>query len=116
MPLSNQTVLGTEHGEHKITHKFFAHIFNIDVFWLDPEQFRLLARRFKLFSLTQIGGKGNNLTPIFGLKPFQDDRCIKAAGIGQYYFLKARREWNLPENPATARTRCHPGFSIDLDQ
>ncbi len=85
--------IGPEHREDEIAHEFFADIFDIDVVRVDPQKDRFLAGGFKLFPLTQIGSEGYNLTAVFGLQPFQDDRGIKPAGIGEDNFLGCRHHW-----------------------
>ena len=80
--------IGAEHGKHKVADEFFAHVDDVDVLCLNPHQQRLLARRFQFLALTQIGGKGNDLAAIFGLQPFQDDRGVQTARIGENDFLR----------------------------
>ncbi|EKD59526.1 MAG: hypothetical protein ACD_54C01300G0002 [uncultured bacterium] len=80
--------IGTEHREDEILHEFFAHIDDVDILFLDAQQFGLGAGRLQFFALPQIGGEGDNLAAIFGLQPFQDDRGIKPAGIGEDDFLR----------------------------
>ena len=77
--------IGAEHREDEIPDEFLAHIFHIDL--LDPQHFGLLARRLQLAALAQIGGEGHNLRAILGLQPFQDDRRIKPARIGENNFF-----------------------------
>jgi hypothetical protein len=60
----------------------------MDVFGLDAQQLRLGARRLQFLALAQIGGEGDDLAAIFGLQPFQDDRGVEAAGIGEDDSLK----------------------------
>ena len=79
--------IGAEHRKDEITHEFFAHIDDVDVFRLDPHQDRLLARRFQLFALTEVSGERHHLAAVFGLQPFQDDRGVEPARIGQNDFL-----------------------------
>mmetsp|Transcript_10507 Transcript_10507/g.17053 ORF Transcript_10507/g.17053 Transcript_10507/m.17053 type:complete len:350 (-) Transcript_10507:1206-2255(-) len=61
--------IGAEHRENKVAHKLFSHIFDVDVFRLDAQEFRLRTRWFELFALTQVCGEGHHLTAIFGLQP-----------------------------------------------
>ena len=77
-----------EHREHEIPHEFFTHIDDVNVFRLDPQQDRLGPCGFQFLALTQIGGEGDHLTPVFGLQPFQDDRRIKTARIGENNFFR----------------------------
>ena len=52
-----------------------------------PSLLGLLARRLDLPALAQIGGEGHDLGAIFGLQPFEDDRGVEPAGIGEDDFL-----------------------------
>ena len=79
--------IGPEHRKDEIPHELFAHIHDVDILGLDPQQDRLLARWFKLFALAQIGSEGHDLAAIFGLQPFQDDRRIQTARIGEDDFF-----------------------------
>ena len=56
---------------------------------LDAEQFRLAARRLELLALAEIGGEGHHLGAIFRLQPFQDDRGVQPAGIGEHHLADA---------------------------
>jgi len=75
--------IGAEHREDEILHELFAHVLDEDVLGLDAQQLRLLARRRQFLALAEIGGEGHHLAAIGGLQPFQDDRGVEAAGIGQ---------------------------------
>ena len=77
--------IGAEHGEYVIAHEFFAQVFNVD--FLHAHGFCLGAGRLHFFALTDIGGKGHHLTVIGILQPFDDNRGIQAAGIGQYHLV-----------------------------
>ena len=79
--------VGAEHRENEIANELFADILNVDVFRLDPEKLRLLACGLKLFALAEIGGECHHFAAVFGLEPLEDDRRIKAAGIGEDNFL-----------------------------
>ena len=87
--------IGAEHREDIVADEFLAHILDEDVFRLDAQGLRLLARRLDLFALAQIGGEGDHLRAIFGLQPFQDDRRIQTARIGQNDFLHILRSHDL---------------------
>jgi hypothetical protein len=73
-----------EHGEDVVAHELFAQIFDEDVFRLDAEKERLLARRLELVALAEIGSEGDDLATIRGLQPLQDDRGIEPARIGEH--------------------------------
>ena len=66
--------------------KLFAHIFDIDIGRAHHLGFG--AGGLQLFALTQIGSKGYNLTAVFRLQPFENDRGIKSAGIGENNFFR----------------------------
>ena len=80
--------VGAEHREDEVADEFLAHILDIDVLGLDPEQLGLGARRLQLFALAEIGGEGDHLAAVFGLQPLQDDRGIQPAGIGEHDLLR----------------------------
>src|SRR6185437_11337475 len=69
--------VGPEHREHVVAHEFLAQVFDENIFRLDAEQQRLLARRLELLALAEIGGEGDNLAAIGGLQPLQDNRGIE---------------------------------------
>ena len=77
--------IGAKHRENKIPDKFFTQVFNVN--FLDAQHLGFLAGRFKLATLAKVSREGYYLGLIFGLQPFQDDRRIKPAGIGEYDFL-----------------------------
>ena len=79
--------VGAEHREHVVAHEFLAQVLDEDVLRLDAEQQRLLARRLELLALAEIGGEGDDLAAIGGLQPFQDDRGVEPARIGEHDFL-----------------------------
>ena len=60
----------------------------MDVFRRDAQHLGLLACGFQFFALTKVSGEGDHFAAILGLQPFQDDRGIKATGIGQNNFLR----------------------------
>ena len=43
----------------------------------------LLARRFNLFALAKVGGKGHDFALISGLQPLENDAGIKPARISE---------------------------------
>ena len=79
--------IGAEHREDEIADELFADVLDKDVFRLDAQKLCFFARRLQFLALAEIGGKGDNLAAVFGLQPFQDDRSIKATGVGQHNFL-----------------------------
>ena len=60
--------VGAEHREDEVADEFLAQILDEDL--LDAQHLRLLARRFQLLALAQVGGEGDDLAAIGGLQPF----------------------------------------------
>ena len=56
-------------------------------FRLTPNLRRLGARRLELFALADVGGEGDDFAVVVILQPFQDDRGVEAARIGEDYFF-----------------------------
>jgi hypothetical protein len=79
--------VGAEHREDEVAHELLAYVVDEDVLGLDAEQLGLLARRRQLLALAEIGGESHDLAAIGGLQPFQDDRRVEPAGIGQHDLL-----------------------------
>ena len=79
--------VGAEHRKHVIADEFLAQVLDEDIFRLDAEQQRLLARGLELLTLAEIGGEGHDLAAVGGLQPLQDDRGVEAAGIGEHHLL-----------------------------
>ena len=79
--------VGAEHRENEVAHEFLAQVVDVDLFGLDAELQRLGARRLEFLALTEVGGESYHLALVGVLQPFQDDRGVEAAGIGEYYFL-----------------------------
>ena len=77
--------VGAEHREDEIGDEFLAHIHDADV--LDAHHLGLLARRLEFVALAEIGGEGDDLGAEFGLQPFQDDRGVEPARIGEHDLL-----------------------------
>ena len=75
--------VGAHHREHEIAHELFAQIFDEDVGIGNAHRPRLVARRFDLLALAQIGGEGDHLAAALDLEPFGDDRRVQTAGIGE---------------------------------
>ena len=85
--------IGAEHRKDEIADEFLAQILDVDL--LDAEHLGLLARRLELLALAEIGGEGHDLGAIFGLQPFQDDRGVEPARIGEHDLLHACRASSL---------------------
>lgn len=79
--------VGTEHRKDEVADEFLAQVVNVYLLGLDAELQRLGARRFEFLALSEVGGKGDHLALVGVLQPFQDDRGVEAAGIGQHNFL-----------------------------
>ncbi len=62
------------HREDEVADEFLAKVLDVDL--LDPHQFRLLAGRLQLLALSEIGGEGDDLGAVGGLKPLEDDRGV----------------------------------------
>jgi hypothetical protein len=73
--------IGAEHREHEVPHEFLADVLDIDL--LDAEHLRLLARRLQFFALAEVRGEGHHFGAQFRLQPFEDDRGVETAGIGE---------------------------------
>ena len=80
--------VGAEHWENKIARELFPKIFDINLF--DAEHLSFLARRVQFFALAQVSRERNDLAPVLVLEPFQNDRGIETAGIGENDFLWRR--------------------------
>jgi hypothetical protein len=92
--------IGPEHREDVVADELLAEILDEDVLGLDAEQQRLPAGRFQLLPLAEVGGEGDHLASIGRLEPFQDDRRIEPAGIGEHDLLDASGHRRLRENRA----------------
>ena len=79
--------VGAHHRKDIILHELFAQIVDEDILRLDAEQQCLGPRRLQLFTLTQIGGEGDDLALIFRLQPLQDHAGIQPARIGQHHLF-----------------------------
>ena len=79
--------VGPEHGEDVVADEFLAHVLDEDVLGLDPGGQGLGPGRLDLLALAEVGGEGDDLRPVLGLQPLQDDRGVEAAGIGEDDFL-----------------------------
>ena len=81
--------VGAEHREDVVAYELLAQVLDEDVLRLDTEQQRLLAGGLQFLALAEIGGEGHDLAVIGGLQPFQDDRGVEAAGIGEHDLVHA---------------------------
>ena len=81
--------VGAEHRIDEVAGEFLAQVFDEDL--LDAEHLGLLACRRQFFALPQIGGEGHHLAVIGFLQPFQNDRGVETAGIGQNDLLDIAR-------------------------
>jgi hypothetical protein len=97
--------IGPEHREDEVAHEFLAQVLDVDL--LDAQHLGLLARRLQFLPLAEIGGEGHDLAAILRLEPFQDDRGVETAGIGEDDFL-GRGHGRIPVFALTAR--AIPGF------
>ncbi len=79
--------VGAEHREHEVAHELLAHVLDEDVLGLHAGGQGLGAGRLDLFALAQVGGEGDDLRPVFGLQPLEDDRGVEAARIGEHDLL-----------------------------
>ena len=73
--------VGAKHRKHIVAHKFLAKILNKNL--ADTQRFGLLAGRFHLLPLANIGGKSDHITSILILQPLQDNRGIKTSRVGK---------------------------------
>ena len=76
-----------EHREDEVADEFLTEVVHEDVLFLDAQELCLVAGRAEFLTLSQIGGEGDDLRPIGRLEPFQDDRGVEAARIGQHNLL-----------------------------
>ena len=76
-----------EHGEDVVAYELLAQILDENVFRLDAQQQRLVARGRELLALAEIGGEGHHLAAIRGLQPLENDGGIEPAGIGQHHLV-----------------------------
>ncbi len=81
--------VGAEHREDVIADEFLAQILDEYVFRLDAERERLGAGRLELLALAEIGGEGDHLAAVGRLQPFEDDRGVEPARIGEHDFPNA---------------------------
>ena len=89
--------VGPKHWEDEVADKLFAQVFNMD--FLNAEFLGFFPSRFKLLALADISRKGNDLTVVLILQPFQNDRGIEPSRVGQNDLLNAffsHKTYELP--------------------
>ncbi|MNW57186.1 hypothetical protein D3C74_349700 [compost metagenome] len=74
-----------EHRVDEVTREFIAKIIDVDLRRAGCEGFFLQAIQF--FLLADIGCKSNNLRIIGFFQPFQNNRGIQPAGVGEHNFF-----------------------------
>ena len=79
--------IGAEHRKDEIADEFLPDILDVDL--ADAQHLGLAPRRLQLLALAEIGGEGHDLAAIGLLQPFQDDRGVEAAGIGEHNLVDA---------------------------
>ena len=79
--------VGAEHRENVVADEFLAQVLDENVLGLDAEHQSFVARRLKFLALAEIGGERHDFGVIGFLQPFQNDRRIEAARIGEDDFL-----------------------------
>ncbi len=79
--------VGAEHREDVVAHELLAQVLDEDALVPDAEQPRLVARGPKLLALAEVGREGDDLAAVGLLQPFQDDRGVEPARIGEHHFL-----------------------------
>ena len=98
--------IGAKHRENVVPDEFLAQILDKNMLGLYAEQNRLLACRFQFLALAEIGSKGYDLAAISGLQPFENDRGVEAARIGEhdpFHLLYVGRHGELAECERPAR-------------
>ena len=86
--------IGSEHREDEIADEFLAQIFDEDLAY--AEHLGLLACGLQLLALAQIRREGHDLAAIGHLQPFEDDRSVQTARIGQHHLFDFIRHDPLP--------------------
>lgn len=77
--------VGAHGGEDKVFDEFAFEIEDLGVDGSRGECFH--AGGLELFALADVGDVGDDFGVVGFLKPFKDDGCIEAAGVGEYDFL-----------------------------
>src|SRR3970282_1609784 len=91
--------VGPEHGEDEVAHELLAQVVDEDP--TDAELPGLSPRRRELLALADVRGEGHHLAPVGVLQPFQDDRGVEPAGIGEHHFFDL---FHLMQFKSTAKT------------
>jgi hypothetical protein len=99
--------VGAEHGHDEVPHEFLAQVVHEDL--LHAQHLRLLARGLQFLALTQVGGEGDDFAAIGRLQPFQDDRGVEAAGIGEHHLLDGFTHDRLSHPLILAQSAGRPG-------
>ena len=76
--------VGPEHGEHKVTHKLLAQIFDEDVFGVDAHFDGFGPGRFNFLALTNVSGEGHHFTLVCVLKPLQNNGGVESTRVSQH--------------------------------
>src|SRR3989338_5023288 len=71
----------TKHWEYKIPDKFFFQVLYINL--TRPCLYGLFLKRRQFLALPQVSGKRNNFASIILNKPFDYNRGVKPAGVGE---------------------------------
>ncbi len=79
--------VGAEHREDEIAHEFLAQVVDVDLLRRNAELQRLGARGLEFLTLADVGGEGHHFAVIGVLQPFENDRGVEAAGIGEDDFF-----------------------------
>ncbi len=79
--------VGAKHRKHVVAHELLAQVLDEDVFRLDAEQHGLGARGLELLALPEVGRERHDLCAVSLLQPFQDDRGVEPARIGEHDFF-----------------------------
>jgi hypothetical protein len=77
--------IGPEHREYEIGDELLAQVLDVD--FLDAQHLGLAPRRLQLITLAEVGSEGDHFRTKLGLQPFQDDRGVQSARIGQHDLL-----------------------------
>ena len=83
--------VGAEHREHVVPDELLAQVFNENILLLDAQQLGLAPGGFQFLALTEIGSEGHDLAAVGLLQPFQDDRRVQSARVGEDGFFHLAR-------------------------
>ena len=106
--------VGAEHGKDIIANEVLAQVF--DKYLAHAGHLRFGPRRLQLLALAEVGGEGDDLAGVCLLQPFEDDRRIEPARVGENHFLdwrchgagrggKRRAEYRRCDRPGKAARR-----------